>query len=704
MKILKTRLPLLLSLGLGLAATSMAATSEPKPFGAIPSEKQIRWQEMGLTAFVHFTTNTFTDKEWGYGDESPVVFNPTAFDADQIVGTLADAGFKGIILTAKHHDGFCLWPSKFTEHSVKNSPWKNGKGDVVREFADACKRRGVKFGVYLSPWDRNHPKYGGPEYIEYYLNQLTELMTNYGPIYEFWMDNANGGDGYYGGARERREIDRDTYYPWEKIWSLIQKLQPETIIWGEIAPGCDVRWIGNERGEAGDPCWPTVDPKRWIGPDLNKGVRGGSIWMPGETNTSIRPGWFHHASEDNNVKPAAKLVDIYFSSVGRSTNLLLNVPPDRRGLIHENDAKVLREWSGILRETLKTNLALRGKASASNTRGNDPRFSPANVIGEKPGAYWATDDEVLAPELVIALPEPATFNVVRLKEHLPLGARVDEFALDYWDGSKWEQFAAGSGIGSQRLLPTRFITTDKVRLRITKASASPAISELALFKMPLRLGDPAVSRDRSGLVKIACEYAGPVLRYTLDGSEPTVGSPVYQSPFPLPAGGTVKAKAFAPDGSSGSQVVTATFGLAKGNWKLVSASYEAKGGNAARLIDDDRSTLWNTWTQDNSQGAPQEVVIDLGAPAKLGGFTLTPRTNMTKGTPDQYAIYVSDSPGGPWGDPAAEGEFSNIRANPVEQTIRFKTPVTGRYVRFVATHVLDEEPQVAIPEIGLLAP
>ena len=323
-----------------LSGSLAAAASPPAPFGAIPTSSQIRWQSMELTAFVHFTTNTFTDREWGYGDESPDVFNPSAFDADQIVGTLADAGFKGLILTAKHHDGFCLWPSSFTAHSVKNSPWKNGKGDVVREFADACGRRGVKFGIYLSPWDRNHPDYGGPAYIEYFLNQLTELMTLYGPVYEFWMDNANGGDGYYGGAREHRKIDRDTYYPWQEIRDLIRRLQPETIIWGETAPGCDVRWIGNERGEAGDPCWPTVNPKNWLGPsDLNQGTRGGGIWMPGETNTSIRPGWFYHSSEDTSVKSAARLMDLYFNSVGRSTNMLLNVPPDRRGIIHENDVK-----------------------------------------------------------------------------------------------------------------------------------------------------------------------------------------------------------------------------------------------------------------------------------------------------------------------------------------------------------------------------
>lgn len=681
----------------------MAAAPPPVPWGAVPTVSQIRWQALELTAFVHFTTNTFTDKECGYGDESPAVFNPTAFDPDQIVGTLADAGFKALVLTAKHHDGFCLWPSKFTEHSVKHSPWKNGRGDVVREFADACRRKGVQFGVYLSPWDRNHPQYGGPEYVDYYLKQLAELMTQYGPIYEFWMDNANGGDGYYGGARETRRIDRDTYYPWQQIWEMIHKLQPATLIWGEIAPGCDVRWIGNERGEAGDPCWPTVNPKRWLGAELNQGVRGGSVWMPGETNTSIRPGWFYHASEDTRVKSAAQLVELYFNSVGRSTNLLLNVPPDRRGVIHDNDVKVLREWSGIMRATFQTNLALTAKVSASNTRGHDARYSPAHVLGGAAGSYWSTDDQELTPELVLSLPKPATFNVVRLKEYLPLGARVDDFALDFWNGKQWEQFAAASGIGSQRLLSTRYITTDKVRLRITKAAACPALTEFALFKMPLRLSDPKIARERSGLVAMSADFAGPAIHYTLDGSEPTRQAPVYQAPFPLPAGGTLKARAFAPDGGHASAMVTSTFGLAKGNWKIVRASYAAHGGEIERVIDDNPGTLWNTWTPDGSQGAPQEVVIDLGTSTALGGFTFTPRHDMTKGTPDRYALYVSDNPE-TWPAPAAAGEFSNIRANPVEQTVRFATPRRGRYVRFVATHVLDGETQVALAEIGLLAP
>src|ERR1017187_8345689 len=250
--------PALLAAAL-VAAFSFTATAvePPTPYGPVPSARQIQWAEMELIGFAHFTVNTFTDREWGNGDESEKVFNPTDFDAGQIVGAARDAGMKELILTAKHHDGFCLWPSKFTEHSVKNSPWKNGQGDVVREMSDACRKAGLKFGIYLSPWDRNSAVYGKPEYLTYYRNQLRELLTNYGPISEVWFDGANGGDGFYGGAREKRNIDRKTYYDWPNTWSIVRELQPGAMMFSDGGP--DVRWVGNERGIAGDPCWATLN-------------------------------------------------------------------------------------------------------------------------------------------------------------------------------------------------------------------------------------------------------------------------------------------------------------------------------------------------------------------------------------------------------------------------------------------------------------
>lgn len=434
---------------------------------------------MEFYGFLHFTVNTFTDKEWGYGDESPSVFNPTAFDADQIVQTAKAAGMKGLILTAKHHDGFCLWPSKFTEHSVKHSPWRNGKGDVVKEISEACRRYGLKFGIYLSPWDRNHKDYGKPEYITYYRNQLRELLTNYGPIFEVFLDGANGGDGYYGGARETRRIDRETYYDWPNTWALIRKLQPNANIFSDAGP--DVRWVGNERGVAGETCWATLNrndfvPGRADEARLNRGDRPGTDWVPAECDVSIRPGWFYHEKEDNKVRTPEDLMDLYFSSVGRGGSFLLNLPIDRRGRIHENDVKSLLEFRKHLDQTFMTNLAKGARIIATNSR---RQFSPINLIDDSRESYWTTDKDIA--ELVISFAKPVTFNVVRLREYLPLGQRIEAFELDAWDEGGWKQFAKGTSIGSCRLTRSNYITTTKVRLRITQAAAPPALSEIGIF-------------------------------------------------------------------------------------------------------------------------------------------------------------------------------------------------------------------------------
>jgi alpha-L-fucosidase len=468
---------------------SFAAAVPPAPYGPVPAPRQLRWHEMEFYGFIHFTVNTFTDREWGYGDEDPAVFNPLAFDADQIVGTARAAGMKGLILTCKHHDGFCLWPSKYTEHSVKNSPWRGGRGDVVKDVAEACARHGLRFGIYLSPWDRNHKDYGRPEYLVYFHNQLRELLTEYGPVFELFFDGANGGDGYYGGARERREIDRETYYDWPRTWRLVRELQPDAVLFSDAGP--DVRWVGNERGIAGETCWATSNredfvPGRADVERLNRGDRPGTHWVPAECDVSIRPGWFYHASEDDQVKSARTLVELYYASVGRGASFLLNLPPDRRGRIHDHDVTSLREFRRLLDGTFAQDLAAGAQLSASSVRGGgtDGRFVPQNVIDGRRETYWATDDQVTTPELTLALGRDITFNVVRLREYLPLGQRVEAFALDQWRNGRWLQFAAATSIGSCRLVRTEPITTSKIRLRITQAPVCPAISELALFIEP----------------------------------------------------------------------------------------------------------------------------------------------------------------------------------------------------------------------------
>jgi len=443
---------------------------------------------MELAAFVHFTVNTFTDKEWGDGDEAGQVFNPTDFNANQIVGVARDAGMKELILTCKHHDGFCLWPSIFTDHSVKNSPWKNGRGDVVKEFSRACHRDGLKFGVYLSPWDRNRKDYGRPEYLTYYRYQLRELLTHYGPISEVWFDGANGGSGYYGGARETRHIDNRTYYDWPVTRQIVRELQPQACMFSDGGP--DIRWVGNESGRAGDPCWATLDAGEFgpgYGPQgggyserLNRGDRPATDWLPAECDVSIRPGWFYHASEDNQVKTPQQLVDLYYNSVGRGANLLLNIPPDQRGQIHANDIASLRAFRHILDRTFAHDLARQATVTASDTRGGDAHFAPGNVIAGRRDTYWCTDDAVTTPELVFNFDQPVTFNVVRLREYLPLGQRVEAFALDQWRDGRWVPFASGTSIGNCRLVRGA-AATNRVRLRITQAPVCPALSEVAFF-------------------------------------------------------------------------------------------------------------------------------------------------------------------------------------------------------------------------------
>jgi len=459
----------------------------PSPFGSVPSERQLKWQALEFYGLMHFGLNTYTDQEWGFGDVSPDLFNPTEFDADKVVAVAKDAGMRGLILVCKHHDGFCLWPSRFTDYSVAKSPWKDGKGDLVKDLSQACKGQGLKFGVYLSPWDRHHADYGRPEYLTYYRNQLRELLLGYGDIFMSWYDGANGGSGYYGGARETRRIDRSSYYDWPATWEIVRQLQPGACIFSDVGP--DVRWAGNEQGQLDDPCWYGVNtdglyPGAPITFSLARGERNGSHWIPPECDASIRPGWFYHSRQDQQVKSPRQLVDLYYSSVGHGACLDLNIPLDRRGLIPDKDAANLGRFAAILNATFSVDLAHDAKPSATNARGAAKAFAPESVLDRNPMTYWCTDDSVLTPELTLELPKPTTFNVVRVREFLPLGQRVEGFALDEWTGSGWREFAHGVSIGSQRLLRTSRITTTQIRLRITKSAACPAISEVAVFLEP----------------------------------------------------------------------------------------------------------------------------------------------------------------------------------------------------------------------------
>jgi alpha-L-fucosidase len=601
---------------------------------------------------------------------------------------------KGLILTCKHHDGFCLWPSAFTEHSVKNSAWKQGKGDVVRELSDACREFGLEFGVYLSPWDRNHARYGGPEYIVYFRNQLRELLTQYGPIFEVWFDGANGGDGYYGGARERRTIDPATYYDWENTWQIVRELQPAAVIFSDAGP--DVRWIGNESGLGSETTWCLLSTGgrypggvNFIGNDLGEGHENGTHWLPPEADVSIRAGWFHHAHEDARVKSAATLLDIYYRSVGRGSTLLLNLPPDRRGLIHENDVDRLQRFQ-VAREAIFANdLARDAAATASNVRGQSPEFGAANVIDGRPDTYWAADDGVTEATVELVFPGPLTFNNVVLQEHIALGQRVQAWKLEARSAEAWRELSSGTTIGYKRILSTATVKADGLRLLIVRAKACPTLTTFGAYLAPVLMQDPSIRAARDGKVTLSAG-AGAKVRYTIDGSTPTPAAPLFDQPFDLPRGGTVMAVAFPADnpGACGlgvGPVVTRRLGLAKARWHIVETdSQETKGYGAENAIDGDPGTIWHTEWIDRKPDHPHHVTIDLGEVVAIGAFSYLPRQDQyTDAIVERYAFYASLD-GRTWGAPAAEGRFDNLLANPVEQFVSLAAPVKARFVMFVS--------------------
>lgn len=465
---------------------SCSRTTDSAPFQKtlpLPDSVQLAYQKMETIGFIHFTVNTFTDKEWGYGDEKPELFNPKKLDAEQWVRIAKAGGLKELILTAKHHDGFCLWPSAYTEHSIKNSPYKNGKGDLVREFVDACHKHGIKAGLYLSPWDRNHKDYGKPEYISFYRNQLIELLTNYGEISEIWFDGANGGDGFYGGANENRTIDRKTYYDWDSTFALVKKLQAGIMIFSDAGP--DVHWIGNELGHAGLSFWSAINRNELTvgGSDqdyLNTGDPKGKDWVVGQCDVSIRPGWFYHKKEDSAVKTAQELIDIYYKSVGRNAVLLINLPPDRNGLIHPNDSASLIAFKNILDESFAVNLAENAETNASDFFNRNPLYKPQNILDQDINSFWAATTDTAS--IIVTLDSATGFNRIMLQEPIHFGQRISKFDITAEVDGKWIYLYEGTTIGYKRLIRIPECKTEKIRIRITESRDIPAISFFGIYK------------------------------------------------------------------------------------------------------------------------------------------------------------------------------------------------------------------------------
>lgn len=693
-------------------APGKAAVTPPKPYGVLPSKRQLAWHEMEMYCLIHFGVDTYTDKEWGYGDEDPAILNPVNFDARQIVAAAKAGGFKGVVIVAKHHDGLCLWPTKTTEHNITKSPFRGGKGDMIREYRQACDALGMKMGIYCSPWDRNNAAYGSYDYVKTYRAQIKELYTGYGPLFMSWHDGANGGDGYYGGTREMRKIDRTTYYGWDTTWAMVRQLQPGANIFGDIGP--DVRWVGNEDGHAGLTCWATYTPhapeegkkpangynKYW---EATEGTRDGEFWMPAECDVPLRPGWFYHATQDEQVKSPYQLLDLYYQSVGRGQDLDVGIAPNRQGLLDKHDVDALKGFGELLRSIFSKNLAAGATFTASNIRGgNASLYGPAKLTDNDRYSYWATDDAVKEPSLVINMGKPTVFNVIRLRENIKLGQRISAFEIDALENEQWVKIGEGTSIGACRLIRLQQnVVASKVRLRITGGAACVALSDFGLFREPAHLVAPSVARNRAGMVAISTESPVGSIHYTLDGSEPDLGSPVYSAPFELVTGGMVKARSFEEDKSS-SELTTKEFGVAKRGWRIVADSKgNAPGAGVERAIDEDEHTVWSTLKRDSSSvaGLPQDMVVDMGKEENVQAFTYLPRQDKkTDGTADRYVFYTG-SDGENW-TKVAEGEFSNIRSNPLEQVVPLEHPVTARYFRFSILHVVGGN-GVVVAEVGI---
>ena len=665
----------------------------------IPTPEQLAWQELEMTAFIHFGINTFVGREWGDGTETPEQFNPTELDALQWAQVLKDGGMKMVILTAKHHDGFCLWPTETTEHSVKASPWRDGKGDLVREVKEACDSLGLKFGVYLSPWDRNAPSYGdSPRYNALFRQQLTELLSWYGRVDEVWFDGACG-EGPNGKRQE---------YDWASYFAVIDSLQPRAVV---AIQGEDIRWVGTESGYGRPTEWSVtalapggrpemVAINQGLGIDAMSGDLGSReliekadrlFWYPAEVDVSIRPSWFYHEAENGRVKSLAKLVDIYFNSVVRNALLVLNVPPDQRGLIHKKDSAQLSEFGEWVKAAFSVNLLK--EAMPGNRKGSALTDGNAKT-------YWTVKD---FPGIIeFSLPEDQTFDVIELKEYIANGQRVEQFLIEAMVNGHWEKIASGTTIGYKRLIKISPVKTDQVRLVIAGARHDALISGFGLYLSPEILSDPVITRNKEGLVSIHSETEFPVITYTLDGSEPFATSKRYENSFLFPGPGIVKARAFINDFQVAGSVITETFDISPSKWNVMEASEGHSAFPAGYAIDSDKATMWHTPWGGEVKEHPHSITVDLGEELLIMGFTYVPRTDGNySGTVLLYSYDISRD-GKQWERVIDQGAFGNMINNPSTQRVLFGEKHQARYFRFVSHQGIYGEPWVSVGELGVI--
>lgn len=686
-----------------------------------PTPRQIAWQRDEISAFIHFGVNTFTDREWGDGTEDPKLFNPTELDARQWVRAAKAGGITRMILTAKHHDGFCLWPSKYTDHCVKNSPWKNGTGDVVGEFVDACRAEGMHYGIYISPWDRHEKTYGdSPKYNQYFLNQLREVLTTYPGIEEVWFDGACG-EGPNGKRQE---------YDWRAYWKLIRELAPDAVI---TVRGPDVRWCGNEAGHTRTSEWSVIpipgDDQSWETSDktlsgFTRDIYGDDLgsrdvlmrsrrespvlaWYPAQVNTSIRFDWFYHQRDDDHIRSLEELLKIYYGSVGGNGQFLLNVPPDQRGLFHENDVARLKEFGDVLRKTFARNLATGAKLTDEIADGKSIG-NVATLLDQDPDTFWTTTDNPTKVTLTAELPTPVRANCLMLQEHIASGQRVEAFEVDVFTNGEWRPVASSTVIGNKRLLRFPDCTISKFRIRFTQFRVRPTLAILALYLAPAILSPPQIVRDLEGNVTITMPE-GTCARYTLDGSNPTDNSKLYTDPIPMPKGGVIVARTFLLTPANnvaevGDTIARRRFGLAKAKWKIVDCdSQDDTEGDSGRAIDDDPSTFWHTRYRDGVDPMPHHIAVDLGESVTIRGFIYTPRQDLWDGGIIMRARFEVSQDGKNWTIAADNVEFDNIVNSRQQQVVNLPTEVAGRYFRLTALRTAGDNNLASAADISVLA-
>lgn len=666
-----------------LCLNSCSDTTEPEAIYPIPTQEQIDWHKLETYAFIHFGLNTYNDLEWGYGDTPASTFNPTDLDCEQWVATLKQCGMKGVILTAKHHDGFCLWQTKTTDYSIANSPYKNGKGDMVKELSDACKKHGLRFGLYLSPWDRNNAGYAHEDYVEIYHKQIDELTSKYGDLFEFWFDGANGGNGYYGGANETRSIDAKKYYDYERARDTIINRHNDAMIFGGTCQ--TIRWVGNEQGWAGDTDWCMINPELSDNTKhLNHGSENGTHWIPAEVDVSIRPGWFYHKREDHLVKSLSQLTDIYYRSVGHNANLLLNFPINLDGKIPAQDSIRAMEWYEVISNDLKDNLLKDAKINVDNERGR--KFKAENVIDDNWKTYWATEDDYNFGTISFSFDKPVKMNRVVLQEYIPLGQRVKDFYLEGELNGKWfkiNAFDTLSTIGYKRIVRFNTVELDKLVIYFEDSRGPLCINNIEAYCAPVLLSEPIISRNYDNLVKIESSDKDATVYYTLDGSNPDENSFKYEKPFTFNNKGAVKAISYDPISKKKSEVATKEFDLSHDYFEVKNPSEGYK-----KIFDGNINVAMYLNMNDSIK-----IVFD--NEEMISGFRYTPSQSRDASRHIvDYEFFVD-------GKLVDSGAFGNIKNNPIEQVIRFES-VKGKTVCFVPKTNTDDAKNCGIAEFSVI--